>query len=707
MKQHRLVVVVALFALIVAAGCAPGGPAGASPAASAAPGAGTAAAATSHVLPQGATGTVDPGAWALADRLLAPAYTTDTTAALVDGLAAAGIGTYADPTSALPERPVAQPASPFRLLDFQVHELAVGVWAGASFRGDELDGAIPIPSTISGFPATSALLAGYVATADTAGGSLARALMAGEDLLVPAQAEFPGVVLVLFASDLADHANTSPGAPSGGPEVSPAAIRASLPMARLAIPVGAGRAHGIEANDGGICSETANWVRGAIAGLFAALKVADVGSPAVRIVKGIWNWLVDKAQAAVQGLLDAVDTAVLGTIRSVADSISAAAMQIASLMPQSIRIQAAGAGGGATFKLGADPLPGTYTATVTSGDLPDWPAVLKDCTETANISLPDFHSKGTDLVWGPLEAPANPLLSSTEGNKMADVTDASGRASWAFLTSVDPGGDPPGEQRNQFDEMPVTVHRPEVQQARDKLSSALLGSIPGLLRPYVGALFAPYLDGLQSRINTLLDAHGRGVAIIVFHDQGSPRPTPSAPPSPAPSGACSPNPLAGTYAGTATSTSRETIDIGNANLVGNVLATSTGSGPATIVIAPDGSVSGSWSIRTHLLYHEVVMSYGAGIDDLRDEVYDSVGTSVAGPACDLSVGFGGISIVTCTDSLKGDCSNEAQPPRGTQQIEVGAPTSVAPTSVTWTWTYTETGGQPSITATFTLAVSRQ
>jgi hypothetical protein len=165
--------------------------------------------------------------------------------------------------------------------------------------------------------------------------------------------------------------------------------------------------------------------------------------------------------------------------------------------------------------------------------------------------------------------------------------------------------------------------------------------------------------------------------------------------------------VAGTYSGTATSPSKETIDIGNTNLVGNVLATSDGTGPATVVIAADGSVSGNWSIRTHLLFHEVVMSYGAGVDDLRDEVYDSTGTSVSGPACDLSVGFGGISIVTCTDSLKGDCSSEGQVPRGTQQIKIGPRTSVTGSDVTWTWNYSETGGQPSITATFTLSVNRQ
>jgi hypothetical protein len=40
----------------------------------------------------------------------------------------------------------------------------------------------------------------------------------------------------------------------------------------------------------------------------------------------------------------------------------------------------------------------------------------------------------------------------------------------------------------------------------------LLGYIPGLLRPFVTELLAPYLDGLQNRLTKILDARGRGLA---------------------------------------------------------------------------------------------------------------------------------------------------------------------------------------------------
>jgi hypothetical protein len=45
-----------------------------------------------HTPPTGATATVDAATWALADRLASPAYTSDTTGAMLAGLARSGIG---------------------------------------------------------------------------------------------------------------------------------------------------------------------------------------------------------------------------------------------------------------------------------------------------------------------------------------------------------------------------------------------------------------------------------------------------------------------------------------------------------------------------------------------------------------------------------------------------------------------------------------
>ncbi len=274
-----------------------------------------------------------------------------------------------------------------------------------------------------------------------------------------------------------------------------------------------------------------------------------------------------------------------------------------------------------------------------------------------------------------------------------------GRRSWPFVTSVDPG-DPTGEQQNQVDSMPVAIHRPEVEAARQHLTSALLGFVPGILQPFVVAIFAPYIGGLQTRLNTLLDARGSSRATIVFHAGASPRP--SLPASPMPSAPCAPSPVTpGSYTGTVTNTSSEVIDQG---AFGKTVATSTASGAVAMAVATDGSVSGTWDMTMRFVFDETATSPGSlTIHDHRDSTASYTGGSVTGTACDLGLAGGTYRVLTCIDSLKGDCTGEPAPPTSQAPRALGSPLSVTPGHVTWRWTYSDTS--PAVTDLLVLDVA--
>jgi len=616
-----------------------------------------------HTLPIGATATVDDGAWLIADRLAAPAYSADSTAALVDGLARSGIGTYVDPSSTVPEETVAGTPSAFQLLDFQVHALAVGAWTGSTFSGAELDGILPTPAGDTVMPTTSDVLAAYVAAADSPGASLSRALMAGQNLLSPSTTQFPAIVLVLFASDLATDGGRI-GSPIVAPSSSPVALRYGTTLLAMAN-TGTLRdgSMAAPAASGGVCTNTSNWIQNTIHSLFNALKQATPDNRPGVIVASVWKWLVTQDQPLVTGLLSAVTNAALGTIRSIAGAISAVAIQIASLLPYGLKVLAVEDSGGAVFRLGPEPLTGSFTVYVTAGDLPDWPPVLADCASVAQVALWDFHPKNIPLTWGPLQSPPDPKLAPDSSAKIDDLTDDNGQATWGFTTSTDPG-DSSTEEQDQVDSMAVHVHRPDVEAARQHLTDALMGSIPGILQPFVTSLFAPYVNGLQASLNKLLDLRGSGAALLIYHKP--PKPTPSPPTTPAPSGECSPSPVPpgsypGTYSYSATITGAD-----------GVVDQSDGSGAATLSVAPDGSVSGSWGAKVH----ETV--------NTQDDTYTLSGGSFTGTACDLITSAATVTLISCTTGGHGDCHFTTGGSTGrTPAVHLGPPASGTTGTFSW------------------------
>ncbi len=675
MPTHGRPVLVALI-LVTAllASCAPGV---ASPSAS--PDAASAvadSAITGRVVPAGASATVDAGAWALADRLTAPAYTSDTMAALLAGLARSGIGTYADTSSATPEVTLTALASPFELLDFQAHALAVGVWTGASWAGAELDSVVPVPTDGTGMAPASALLAGYVGAVDSPGAALSRALMAGQDLLHPETLRFPAVVLVLFASDLA-----TDGGHVAAPAASPSAD--ALNESRLLAFAGSGPRGGIAASPalavGSICSDTANWIQGKINALFDALKLATPTTFLGRIFASIWNFVVNRLQDFVQGVISGFTDAILGTIRSVAGVIASVSEQIASIMPYGVTVTTTGGNKGASgFELGSDPLHGAYTLAVSAADLPDWPDVLKDCAAVAKIALPDFQAKQIPLTWGPLEPSVNPLLAPVDSARTNDVTDATGHATWAFLTSRDPG-DPTGERLHQVDLMHVAVHRPELDRLRNALTNALLGFIPAILRPFVTKLLAPALDGLQGRLNGLLDARGTGFAYLAFRGHATPAPSRSS--TPGATSACAVGIPVGTYTGTLRIDSTTIVPPGQIDLGESGGDNNHGTGPLTVSVRPDGTLGGTFKVSAQI--HQVFQGLAKGTEDTT---VDEQGAGISGTLCSLTLTFASVTTTSCKATgyaTCGEVGNTVSMAGLMPPVPLGGPTSSAPGTLTW------------------------
>lgn len=448
------------------------------------------------VPPTGAEAPIDDASWVLARRLRSATYTQDTTDAAVEALARSGIGTFAGTGTAEPVARLGGVASPMRLLDWQAHALAVQAWAGATFTGQELDDAMALPAEMQdGRPLASQLLAGYVASVDSPGGATSRALMAGQDLLDTPALRIPSLVLIFFVSDVATDGGTI--APPG----------AAMPLARTVAL-------------GSICTEASDWVSNAIHSLFQAIKLATPKNLPGKILVSIWNWLVDKAEAFVNRLIGALTDVVLAQVRFIAGNIASLVQRVASFLPYAVSVATEPQQIFVLPPSGPSPS-GVFVATVTAGDLPDWPDVLKDCAGVARVPLPDFHAAGAPVEWGPLYGDGTqfvfPMIPGS-------ATDANGEVRWSFGTY--PDGAPGGEAVEAVMLQDIKVHRPEVTAAREALTGSLLGGLPSLVADLAGRLFSPFLEAVNTRLDALLEARGHGAAIIVYHKPAEPTFTP-------------------------------------------------------------------------------------------------------------------------------------------------------------------------------------
>jgi hypothetical protein len=670
--MHTRWLVALLLTALLSSACsaAATSPGGASPAPS-----GPASAIAAHQVPLGATAPVDDATWALAERIAAPAYTGDSTDAFKAALAAAGIAVVADastdPATATPEVPLTATPSPVELLDFQAHALAVQAWGGTGWTGAELDSVAPLPSDApAGTPSLPQLLAAYAASAGTPGGAFARALLAGQDLQDPATVRFPAVVLFLFASDLATDGGRVPA-----PSPSPSAAVRLLPLAAGG-PVVAAPAVDL----GLLCSGPSGWIDAVVQNLEAALINAMPPGIVGTILGAALSWFIHIAAGLVKGLVDTFLAPVLTLIRGIAAIASGLAEQIASVMPFTVQVIAGhtDTAKGGTFFLGSDPQRGQYTAYVSAGDLPKWPDAVARCAAAARIELPDFTSKGVPVTFGPLDAPGDPLLGPTDQAVTTTATDDTGKAIWPFLTARDPG-DPTGEQRNQFDYMPVAVHRPELDTLKKRLTLTLLSPLPPILQPFVGALLAPVLNGIQDRLNNILDVRGSGPAIIVFHDKAPPTPSPSVTPSG--SGACTVAQPAATDQGSLTTKSTTIIPPGQIDLGEHGGENDAGQAPLSVAVGADGSLSGQFTLTSQNHFEAQGVSQGT-----TDTTLVETGT-VGGTLCALVIRFLTVTTTACHATGYGTCGGigTTMDLSGLVPAEpMGAPT-VSGKSLTWSF----------------------
>ncbi|CAN5758616.1 hypothetical protein BH23CHL8_BH23CHL8_07810 [soil metagenome] len=449
----------------------------------------------------------------LVEAIRTPEFGPDARLATAQALASVGVAVVEQETLE-PLVPVAGTPSPLRFLDWQVHALALEVWAGGGVSGADLDAATPVPDDA---PLASSIVAGWLAAADTPAGRLGRALMAGQDVSEPTALVIPSMVLALVTADIAADRPAERAIATG--RTSPSSGAGYLAGSVLVAQAG-----------GGICTSAQRFIDDVIGTVFEALHATPPRQGVGRVVVSIWNWLVDQGQAFVRGLVDQLTAPVINTIRLVAGTLATIAHVVAALVPYSVVVVAAPV---AQIEIPPDPGPaveGTFYVIVSAGDLPDWPEVLADCAQASGVTLPSFSPAGNPIVWGALQGGQGLLFQDG-----ADaVLDERGAGTLRFHTTTEPPDVAQGDRHAREVTLEARIRRRDVEEQRARLSEDLFGRVPGIVRPFVSAALKPLVDGLLERVTGLLEARGRGSLTVIYH---TPRATPEPSPTATPPGA--------------------------------------------------------------------------------------------------------------------------------------------------------------------------
>lgn len=461
----------------------------------------------------------------------------DAVAATTERLAAAGIAVYGDAEDRTPVIEPVKPASPMRLLSWQVRSMVLEAHHGAGLTATALDEVAP-PAVIGGVTRTaSAIIAGWALHGETEAAEYARELL-GDRAGDPGAAVFPELVTVLFTADLA----------TAGAAIARAAKqpgRSAKPALWLGVAA--------DATSAGPCSAVVRFVDHTIATVFnaighlaqpAPLTGGGVFAPLVKVVNaiakafvGAVNVAIDGAFVVVQKLGRVAINALLAPVARIAGIVGTVAQVASAVRPWTLALTADPTRNRKAISPEA-PLTGTLTARIDLGGLDEWPPFLADCARQAGKPLPPLKPEGNQVTW---------TLTGTQpdlivGDGTRSVLDADGVVTTTYETTVEPKFEDSSVATGLV-HVTATVQRDDLTKLQRSFEEMIQDGLRTLSPPVGGVistLVFPFVQPLITRAFAKL-AHLRDIRAtlvgglpIDYHVENRKAPAPE-PPLPLPS----------------------------------------------------------------------------------------------------------------------------------------------------------------------------
>ena len=430
--------------------------------------------------------------------LAAPLSQADINRFVAD-LAAAGVGVY-DPATSRPLRAVRAPG-PVRLTSEQAQAAAVGVSAHAGLSGATLDRLVPRMRFGRLKVGLAAIVAGWARHVHSRPASLARRILGTPVWARYRTLVFPYAVLLLFAADTVAHLRHG---------------RSVTARTALSSP----------------CTTAENFAIDAIDRFFNAIGHVSLGSDVDALFGSaflgqVFNGMRNLLATSINAIPDAAHRILVAGVRvpeqliaqsiaSVATVVTVVGTVATALVPWSARIT--GTPNPTAKGIGVG-VPGTFALDVTAPGAVLWPPALADCAAHFGLTLPDLAPKNADVKWDVVSQHPGDLI---QPGARSSTLDDHGHAQLSFVTTTETPEQATGHPAIGAVVTVARIHRRDLDQLRDRLTSDLLRAIPSFVRDLIGSqlrsVLAPMINAATKKITDVQDIEVAGVEAVRFHE---------------------------------------------------------------------------------------------------------------------------------------------------------------------------------------------
>lgn len=468
-------------------------------------------------------------------------FGANSISAVIDALASAQIEVLAN--DGKPIKAVQGVPSPVKVTEAQARNMTLEVTAGAGTRGAVLDDIVHgLPE---GAPGPAEWMAAYAHRVDTAGARMSATLLGSQDLHDANAIVFPGLVQVLFVSDIATQLVPAfivqnPGAATPG--AAPAGVSQGQVESAAFLAVDSGPCETF----GGIIRDVIFNVLNTLSQLRITAPTIDTGIPfldslvqgVVDLTVGALNFaiqvgvqlVVGAAKFALAPIMNAIalGAGVLAIVVTVLNAVKSWAVKVVPAQPQtSMGVE------------GQPPITDEVKAVVTVGGIKDWPNEIKACAALADVTLPSLLPGSAEVFWSPLRLVPGSINLAHVIHSDATLHDTpdGGEASLMLETGQEPkevaenaAGDQSGIVR-----VDVRIRRKEIEDFRTSVVDVVTKLLAGPLTTGVKIIDDAVFGFIKMPINSVLeeivqkgfDDTAMEFVTVVYHGPPEPKPVTS------------------------------------------------------------------------------------------------------------------------------------------------------------------------------------